>query len=107
MSASRGKVQPYLLALLTLTVNEPSRVRREDAYGQALAGKLSRQQRSELVKNLIKRAEMPRPERVARGKSRGYTNDLPAELNILAHELAGQYGPHAFYSHVADDEWTS
>lgn len=49
------------------------RVRKEDAYGQVLAGRLSQQERSKLLQTLCKRATTTRPENVARGKSRANT----------------------------------
>jgi glutamate--cysteine ligase catalytic subunit len=50
------------------------RVRKEDAYGQVLAGRLSSKERSELVKALIKRAGVHRPDHIARGKLRAGSN---------------------------------
>lgn len=50
------------------------RIRKEDAYGQVLAGRLSSQERSELVKKLIQRASLKRPDHVARGKGRSGSN---------------------------------
>jgi hypothetical protein len=52
------------------------RVRKEDAYGRELAGRLSHQQRGELVQKLIARAGQQRPAHVARGKSRTFTHDF-------------------------------
>ena len=49
-------------------------VRKEDAYGQVLAGRLSSQERSELVKTLIGRAKQHRPAHVPRGKGRSGSN---------------------------------
>lgn len=46
------------------------RVRKEDAYGSVLPGRLTSQERAELIQTLVKRAALPRPEHVARGKSR-------------------------------------
>lgn len=62
---------PELLGDITIET-----IRREDAYGRELAGRLSHQQQGELVKKLIKRAEISRPQHVARGKSRTYTNEF-------------------------------
>ncbi len=49
------------------------RVRKEDAYGQLLAGRLSSKERSVLVKALVLRAGK-RPDHVARGKLRSGSN---------------------------------
>ena len=49
-------------------------MRKEDAYGQVLAGRLSVKERSQLVKALIQRAGVHRPEHIARGKLRAGSN---------------------------------
>ncbi len=49
---------------------------KEDAYSQVLAGRLSHQERSELVRTLCKRGKHNRPEHIARGKSRTNTESL-------------------------------
>lgn len=59
------------------------RIRKEDAFGQVLAGRLSNQERSELVKTLCKRAKNPRPVHIARGKSRTNTE---ADLHTIVHD---------------------
>jgi len=65
-----GKLRiPELLGSVTI-----DRVRKEDAYGQVLTGRLSSQERSELVQNLMGRAKQPRPIDVPRGKSRSTSN---------------------------------
>ncbi|RYH21260.1 hypothetical protein EON65_21100 [archaeon] len=48
-------------------------MRKEDAYGTELAGRLTHAQRGELVKKLVMRATSPRPSYVARGKYRAGT----------------------------------
>jgi len=50
------------------------RVRREDAYGQLLAGRLSGFEKSELLKSLASRASK-RPDHVARGMYRASSID--------------------------------
>ncbi len=49
------------------------RVRKEDAYGQVLAGRLSQQERSKLLQTLCKRAAGSRTETAPRAKSRANT----------------------------------
>ena len=44
------------------------RVRKEDAYGQKLAGRLSKDERSVLIQKLVERAYMPRQENLPRGQ---------------------------------------
>ncbi len=46
------------------------RVRKEDAYGSFLQGHLNSQERAALIATLVKRANQPRSQDVARGKSR-------------------------------------
>ena len=58
------------------------RIRKEDAYGKQLAGRLSHDQRGELVKKLIKRAQTPRPDHIARGKSRTGTFSFTDDTNL-------------------------
>lgn len=43
-----------------------NRIRKEDAYGQVLPGRLSTKERSELIKKLIGRAHVNKPDVVAR-----------------------------------------
>jgi glutamate--cysteine ligase catalytic subunit len=43
------------------------RIRKQDAYGQMLAGRLNHQERSELLQALFNRGNSSRPENVARG----------------------------------------
>lgn len=51
------------------------RVRKEDAYGQLLAGRLSGFEKSELLKSLASRAHMQRPDNIARGMYRASSID--------------------------------
>ena len=53
-----------------------AKIRKEDAYGHVLAGKLSPTQRSELLQSLIERAHIPRSNKVPRGKSRTYSDSF-------------------------------
>jgi hypothetical protein len=46
------------------------RLRKEDAYSTLLAGRLNTQERNALIEKLVKRAQQPRSEDAARGKSR-------------------------------------
>ena len=50
-------------------------MRKEDAYGQLLAGRLSGFEKSELLKSLSARAHIQRPDHVARGMYRTATID--------------------------------
>ena len=53
----------------------PCSVRKEDAYGQLLAGRLSGFEKSELLKSLALRAHNQRPDNVARGMFRAPSID--------------------------------
>lgn len=53
----------YVHVCVCMYVN---RVRKEDAYGQVLAGRLSNQERSELIKKLMQRAHVTKPDIAAR-----------------------------------------
>lgn len=57
------------------------RVRPEDAYGHRLAGRLSTEERSELLKHLVQRADMERPAHVSRGLTR--TNSPRSEPSSI------------------------
>jgi hypothetical protein len=46
------------------------KIRKEDAYGRVLAGRLSGQEQTQLIQTLINRATIPRSSKVARGKLR-------------------------------------
>lgn len=50
-------------------------MRKEDAYGQLLAGRLSGFEKSELLKSLASRAHNQRPDNVARGMFRAPSLD--------------------------------
>jgi hypothetical protein len=50
-----------------------AKVRKEDAFGHVLAGKLSSTQRIQLLQSLIDRAQIPRSRSVPRGKARTYS----------------------------------
>lgn len=70
----------FLDLQFTCTVDLLRRIRKEDAYGRILAGRLSSQERSELLNKLIRRANAPRPSSIPRGKSR-YAQDFMESAN--------------------------
>ncbi len=51
------------------------KVRKEDAYGQVLAGRITSDERTTLIETLVKRAKSPRSTEMARGKSRQIEED--------------------------------
>eukprot|EP01035_Chromulina_nebulosa_P029414 gene29414-38983_t len=65
------------------------RVRKEDAYGQVLAGRLSNQERSELIKKLMQRAQVTKPDIAARTKWRAdsFFEETPSPVESI---LGGQ-----------------
>jgi hypothetical protein len=66
-----------------------AKVRKEDAFGHVLAGKLSSTQRIQLLQSLIDRAQIPRSRSVPRGKARTYSesNTLRTILRLAFQEL--------------------
>ena len=54
------------------------KIRKDDAYGQVLAGRLSTQDRSELLRTLCQRAKNPSTPNVAFGKSRTLSTNQTA-----------------------------
>jgi hypothetical protein len=87
-SSVRSFNRSYSNIVVTVSVVGVKRVRKDDAYGRVLAGRLSSEEQCRLIRTLCQRAEIPRNSQVARGKSRTNTetgkalfpSDIHAEL---------------------------
>jgi hypothetical protein len=64
------------LALTNVYIPVMCRVRKEDAYGQLLEGRLSGIQKTELLQSLTQRAHLYRPAHVPRGVTRQPSIDI-------------------------------